>query len=146
MMRAIALLSTAVCLFAAPAAADDELCSELDRFVGGEANEGQEQFIEMRWYGQWLVEDFGKTCTHSGTVEAKRLCAYLIENSSTEFPQALGFRILECGGYDFPRPWPWWNVWLGDLDIWRGERLLSIKFDFKDRQTRLGTACRETGA
>ncbi len=123
----------------------DTLCDHLRRyerasFEDNSSNDGlPDRWVELHWVGFWMDFDrgFGKACVHSEDKESRDLCSWLIKNSSTEFPTYLPFSILECYGYDFPRPYPDWAQWKSQIDI-LSKRWLTLDVDFTGWETETG--------
>jgi hypothetical protein len=81
---------------------------------------------------------FGKQCRSSPDAASRRLCQWLIQNSSTEFAGRLPQRILTCYGYRFPAAAQWGN-WRSDVSLLSRDRWLLLEID-------LFTMRRQTGA
>jgi len=96
-------------LLSAPVHAENELCARLHAFRTAPFEKDAEskplrRAIELHWIGAWLDLDngFGKQCRDGGTAAGKVLCAWLPENTSTEFQANLPMDILRCYGWKIP--------------------------------------------
>ncbi len=114
-----------VCVFAAMIvvanAADDETCGRLKDFefaAKPAANASIRDWIEMRWIAN-LPEDtlYQKECHHSGSEAAAKLCGWLLENSSWEFPGFLPMRILGCHGAKFSDHFEYSPMWIASIGL-----------------------------
>lgn len=130
------LIGTMLASLGAPAYGN-ELCDRVAEYEAVDS-EGASQpdgladrWVELHWVGSWLDFDngFGKTCIHSEDVASRQLCGWLLENSSTEFPQMLPIGILECYGYSFPSPRPSWAGWRASVEL-TTDRWLTLDIDF----------------
>ena len=124
------------------AAASNIHCSHLREFERArfETGSSARRWVELHWVGQWLDLDqgWGLACVHSEDQASTRLCDWLSENSSSEFPELLPVRILECHGYRFP-PHRSWAAWRSDVTIYTGaERALLLEINFLDIQGETG--------
>jgi hypothetical protein len=134
-----ALVMTAVSVRA------ETLCEQVRRyeqapFAQASSPDGlPDRWVEVHWVGFWMDFDrgFGKSCVHSDDAESRDLCAWLVKHSSTEFPEYLPFRILECYGYGFPRPYPEWSQWKTRIKI-VSERWLTLDVDLTGWKSETG--------
>jgi hypothetical protein len=78
----------------------DLMCAEMVRFANGVHREDvREVVLTTDWGGVWSAEQdlmFEKTCRHEGTRAGKKMCAYLMKNTSTEFAAENINRALDC--------------------------------------------------
>lgn len=78
----------------------DPMCAEMIRFANAVDRGGaREVVLTTDWGGIHANEDdlmFEKTCRHEGFRPGKRLCAYLMKNTSTEFAADNINRALDC--------------------------------------------------
>ena len=138
-------LVAACWLSSAPlAAATDDVCDRVAKFhrAGFDHTEQPDgrRWVEMHWTGHWLDFDqsFGLKCKSSPDSAARELCGWLIDHTSTEFPDNLPQRVLTCYGHRFPRH-AHWSGWKSDISFFAGDRLLLLEID-------LLTMHNETGA
>ena len=94
------------------------------------------RWVEMRWVGGWLdfENGFGLECISSPDEGSKRLCGWLIENTSIEFQTNLPARILECWDYRFPRPLPSWGEWRSQMSHLEDDRWMTLEVDLTEGQ------------
>jgi len=99
------LAATSAQVFAATANHKDTLCGELEEFLAS-VRPDEQRTITLRTY--WGAKEEGgeivmasKFCEHNDYEPGKKLCAYLMENSSTEFAGYNTKRVLACLA---PRP------------------------------------------
>ena len=100
------LVSLMLCVSTLIANASDQpqLCEQLQNFV--QASTTQESHVELSMF--WGVRTEGnritlseRLCNHSDGKAEKQLCAYLLPNSSSEFPDLNFRRAVTClQGYD----------------------------------------------
>jgi hypothetical protein len=113
-----------VCLLVAlpvrAAAEEDELCTRLRAFQEASFDKDREgkpirRAIEFHWIGGWMDFEggFGNRCLYFGTAPGMALCAWLPENTSTEFPSILPMRVLGCYGWKIP-------AYANDFDVRTG--------------------------
>jgi hypothetical protein len=84
----------------------DDLCDELARFANAPSSvERHPVRLKTDWRGGYLKSDepgeeliAAKSCERGSDEPGKALCAYLIENSSSEFATINYRRVLECLG------------------------------------------------
>lgn len=102
-LTGLALVANA--LLATPTqASETQLCEQLRHF----ANASSEREMHVELATNWGAKIEGnrvsigeKRCTHSGGEAEKKLCAYLLPNTSTEFPAINFRRVLKCvQGFD----------------------------------------------
>jgi hypothetical protein len=103
----------------------DELCDRLRSLewsASPRPSEPGRRWIELHWQGHWLDFDrgFGFACSSSADPEAKALCHWLTGHTNFEFADVLPMQILECYGYRFPHPYPYWDGWKGNVSIGHG--------------------------
>jgi hypothetical protein len=142
--QVVAGIGGALVLAVAPAQADT-LCDHIRRYERADfdteaTRDGlTDRWVELHWVGFWMDFDrgFGKACVHSGDAASRDLCAWIVENSSTEFPETLPFSILECYGYRFPRNRQTWHQWQSRIEI-RGRRWVTLDVDFSGWETETG--------
>ena len=78
----------------------DQLCPEFESFLAS-VEPDETHVLTLRTY--WGAKEEGdrivigsKTCEHSDYAPGKKLCAYLMEHSSTEFAGYNAKRIINC--------------------------------------------------
>lgn len=102
---ALVLAATSAHVFAAGSKRKDALCGELEEFLAS-VRPDEQRTITLHTY--WGAREEGdrivvgsKSCEHNDYEPGKKLCAYLMENSSTEFAGYNAKRVLACLA---PRP------------------------------------------
>jgi hypothetical protein len=80
----------------------DDMCPAIAAFANAIADD-QEHSVQLKtdWGGMYHKSEelmFAKECEHGGFAPGKELCAYLLENTSTEFAASNYRRALECVG------------------------------------------------
>ena len=102
---ALFLVITSAQVFAASSKHKDALCGELEEFLAS-VRPDEQRTMTLRTY--WGAKEQGdkivmgsKFCEHNDYEPGKKLCAYLMENSSTEFAGYNTKRFLACLA---PRP------------------------------------------
>jgi hypothetical protein len=80
----------------------DQLCSEIARFANSSDDSAVHTVELLTDWGGVFSEDkntvFEKACKHDQYAPAKKLCDYLLENTSTEFATVNFRRALSCLG------------------------------------------------
>jgi hypothetical protein len=100
MMRFNGGVLGAACLLLAacatgPKASDNAMCAQIDTWGKG-LSPGQTTSVELVRGGVWMVNHY-KRCTHAeGDLAATRFCAWLMDNTSTEFMEYNVNRTLAC--------------------------------------------------
>jgi hypothetical protein len=144
-LRHIKPVITATALFAAhveAVAAPDRICKEVDQFhrasFGQNVQPVGRRWVELHWVGFWMdfEKGFGKRCRSSPDAASRRLCEWLIENSSTEFAGRLPQRILTCYGHRFPHAE--WRSWRSDVSMLRRDRWLLLEIDLFTMKNQTG--------
>jgi hypothetical protein len=114
----IAALTVTGCSSFPPA--KDDICSKVNEFAEAPMLEGQSlRSVTLFWHGNWMdfENGFGKACRYSKEDSvSKSLCAWLPDNTSTEFPQSVPMRVLKCYGYEFPT-YSSWSNWESSIDL-----------------------------
>jgi hypothetical protein len=125
-----------ILLLASSEASADELCTRLKpfeaaRFDGIEQPKGR-RWVELHWVGRWLdlKNGWGFNCLSSGDEGAKKLCSWLVDHSPSEFSTYLPIGILECYGYQFPKPYDEWANWRSDIQLSGYKRQLLLEVNF----------------
>lgn len=78
-----------------PKASDNALCAQIDTW-GKSLSPGQSTSVQLVRGGVWMVNHY-KRCTHAeGDLAARRFCAWLMDNTSTEFMEYNVNRTLHC--------------------------------------------------
>ena len=101
----------------------------LDAYETAPFENGQtRRSVTLKWVVDWMdfENGFGKGCEfYEDDLASKELCAWLLGNTSTEFPNRTPISILECYGYEFPSV-STWSGWQSSIDIWtqRGQPIL----------------------
>ncbi|MET3928601.1 hypothetical protein ABIE51_000488 [Lysobacter sp. OAE881] len=97
---ALLLVTISADVLAATSGRDDALCGELEEFLASILPDEQ-RAITLHTY--WGAKEEGdriviasRSCEHDDYEPGKKLCAYLMENSSTEFPGYNTQRVLAC--------------------------------------------------
>ena len=75
----------------------DSLCDEIAAFANARAGHGTRSVRLMTDWGET-----SKGCQHGGDPPGKKLCSYLLKNSSTEFAAVNYRRALTCLGNAVP--------------------------------------------
>lgn len=105
----------------------DDLCPELKAFLASVEPDETRTVVLRTYWGAREVGDTivlgSKSCEHNDYEPGKKLCAYLMEHSSTEFAGHNAKRILNC-----LTPGPGISR---DVDIHRGS--FSVPFGSPDR-------------
>ena len=100
---------------------NESICSMMDAYEAAPFEYGQtRRSVTLKWVGDWMdfENGFGKNCEFdNGDLASKELCAWLPDNTSTEFPNGTPISILECYGYEFPSA-STWSGWQSNVDIW----------------------------
>lgn len=131
-----AAIGCALGLLVGSANAEDEgVCSHLRAFETAPrifaANGTTRDWIEMRWVGLWMDLDNGwhLSCADSGSDAGKKLCGWLIQHTSFEFPDHFPIGILECHGFKFPIPHPISDKWIETLSLFpeQGEQHMKLE-------------------
>ena len=131
------LLTVLLVLLSAPAwAEEDELCAHLRAFRAAPFEKDAEgkplrRSIELHWIGAWLdlENGFGKQCRDGGTTPGRVLCAWLPENTSTEFQANLPMDILRCYGWKIPAYAIDFDIRKGSFEIRRDEKGREVEDD-----------------
>jgi hypothetical protein len=84
----------------------DELCDELAAFANAAASDGNHTVrLTTDWGGVFTKSNganeelmYSKSCEHNSYAPSRTLCAYLLENTSTEFAGINVRRALRCIG------------------------------------------------
>jgi hypothetical protein len=81
---------------------DDPLCADLAEFARAAARDGgaREVAYATDWGGAWTEEEvmYAVDCQHDGYEPGRKLCGYLMENTSIEFPEGNVRAVLACFG------------------------------------------------
>jgi hypothetical protein len=89
----------------------DDLCGQLQAFAAAQVgSEERSVSLTTDWGGTYAEADengdkpfFEKRCIRGEDAPSRGLCAYLIDNTSTEFPHTNYRRALRCLGAQFSR-------------------------------------------
>ena len=76
-------------------AAQDSMCAHLRRFATS-VTDTRPHSVTLRT--DWSYPDFPRTCERADLVPERTLCAWLVENVSTEFMTTNIERVLRCVG------------------------------------------------
>ena len=104
-LMALLLAATSAHVSAASPKRKDALCGELAEFLASVRPDEQRIITLHTWWGAKEVGDriaiASKHCEHNDYEPGEKLCAYLMENTSTEFAGYNTKRVLACLA---PRP------------------------------------------
>lgn len=104
-VMALLLAATSAHVFAASPKRKDALCGELAGFLASVRPDERRTITLHTWWGAKEVGDriviASKHCEHNDYEPGKKLCAYLMEHTSTEFAGHNTQRVLACLA---PRP------------------------------------------
>ncbi len=97
---ALLLAITSADAFAAAPKRKDALCGELVEFLASVRPDEQRTITLHTWWGAKYEGDMlimgSKWCEHNDYEPGKKLCTYLMKNSSTEFAGSNAKRVLAC--------------------------------------------------
>ena len=114
---------------------DSQICSQIRNYEKAPFAQGQtRRSVTLKWVGGWMdfENGFGKGCLREDDAASVTLCKWLVENTSTEFPQTTPKSILRCYGHRFPRSTNW-GSWQSSIDIWgQAEQPILLEVDLKD--------------
>ena len=94
-------IAAATCLPAAHASPSSEFCKKLRNFVESVQPDENKDFILITSWGENFKDMpelalAAKRCEHGGYEPAKKLCDYLLEHTSTEFPGSNVKKAIAC--------------------------------------------------